>query len=136
MGAPSLVPMQIIYILHGHAIYHVCTVRRDVIKYLLISPVLKAICKRIAADELRHYKLFLTHLERYLDVEGLGFWGRLRVALGRIGESEDDELAFAYHAANDEAGAYDRTRATRAYARRAYAVYRRHHVERGTQGQG
>ena len=28
-------------------------------------------------------------------------------------------------------GAYDRKRAIRAYARRAYAVYRRHHVERG-----
>jgi hypothetical protein len=94
------------------------------------EPVLRAICKRIAADELRHYKLFLTHLERYLAAEGLGFWGRLGVAVGRIRESEDDELAFAYHAANDEAGVYDRGRATRAYARRAYAVYRRHHVER------
>ncbi len=95
------------------------------------EPVLRAICKRIAADELRHYKLFLTHLERYLECEGLGVWGRLGIALGRIRESEDDELAFAYHAANDEADAYDRARASRAYARRAYAVYRRHHVERG-----
>jgi len=95
------------------------------------EPVLKAICRRIAADELRHYKLFLTHLRRYLEREGLGTWGRLRIALGRIRESEDDELAFAYHAANDPGGVYDRKRATRAYARRAYAVYRRHHVERG-----
>lgn len=95
------------------------------------EPVLRVICHRIAADELRHYKLFLTHLRRYLDAEGLGVWGRLRVALGRIRESEDDELAFAYHAANDPGGAYDRTRAIRAYERRAYAVYRRHHVERG-----
>ena len=95
------------------------------------EPVLKAICKRIAADELRHYRLFLTHLERYLGIEGLGFWGRLRVALKRIGESEDDELAFAYHAANDPGGIYDRGRANRAYVRRAYSVYRRHHVERG-----
>jgi hypothetical protein len=95
------------------------------------EPVLKAICQRIAADELRHYKLFLTHLRRYLAREGLGTWGRLRVALGRIRESEDDELAFAYHAANDDGRAYDRKRASRAYARRAYAVYRRHHVERG-----
>jgi hypothetical protein len=95
------------------------------------EPVLKAICQRIAADELRHYKLFLTHLRRYLAREGLGTWGRLRVALGRIRESEDDELAFAYHAANDDGSVYDRKRASRAYARRAYAVYRRHHVERG-----
>jgi hypothetical protein len=95
------------------------------------EPVLKAICRRIAADELRHYKLFLTHLERYLAAEGLGLWGRLRIALGRIRESEDDELAFAYHAANDDGTVYDRPRAVRDYERRAYAVYRRHHVERG-----
>src|SRR5690348_15506929 len=30
------------------------------------EPVLQAICKRIAADEWRHYKLFYTHLKRYL----------------------------------------------------------------------
>ena len=95
------------------------------------EPVLQLICRRIAADELRHYKLFLTHLERYLAQEGLGFWGRLGVALGRIRESEDDELAFAYHAANNPDLAYDRRRTARAHARRAYAIYRRHHVERG-----
>jgi hypothetical protein len=95
------------------------------------EPVLKAICKRIAGDEIRHYKLFYTHMTRYLASEGLGFWGRIRVALGRVAESEDDELAYAYYAANDDAGAYERRRCSRAYARRAYAVYRRHHVERG-----
>jgi rubrerythrin len=95
------------------------------------EPVLKEICKRIAADELRHYKLFYTHLRRYLAAEGLGFWRRLAVALGRIAESEDDELAYAYYAANEAAVPYDRRRYARAYARRAYAVYRRHHVERG-----
>jgi rubrerythrin len=95
------------------------------------EPVLKAVCQRIATDELRHYKLFLTHLRRYLEREGLGTWGRLKIALARIRESEDDELALAYHAANDPHGIYNRKRAIRAYARRAYAVYRRHHVERG-----
>ena len=38
------------------------------------EPVLKAICARIAADEIRHYRLFHDHLERYLAREGLGFW--------------------------------------------------------------
>jgi hypothetical protein len=95
------------------------------------EPVLKEICRRIAADEFRHYKLFYTHLLRYLEAEGLGFWGRLRVAWGRIAESEDDELAYAYYAANENGGAYDRTRHGRAYIRRAYAVYRRRHIERG-----
>jgi Fatty acid desaturase len=72
------------------------------------EPVLQAICRRIAADEIRHYKLFYGHLQRYLAREGLGLWGRLRIGLGRIGESEDDELAFAYHAANEPELPYDR----------------------------
>jgi rubrerythrin len=95
------------------------------------EPVLKQICRNIAADELRHYKLFYTYLQRYLDREGLNGWRRLKVTLSRIGESEDDELAYAYFAANHPGETYDRRRFTRAYARRAYAVYRRHHIERG-----
>jgi len=98
------------------------------------EPVLQAICRRIAADELRHYKLFYTHLKRYLEAERVGFWGRLRVAAGRVGESEDDELAYAYYAANENvaenAAPYERAQCARSYARRAYAVYRQHHVER------
>jgi hypothetical protein len=96
------------------------------------EPVLKAIAKRIAADELRHYKLFYDALKACLEREKLGRWGRLRVALQRIVEAGDDELAYAYHAANDAAGiAYDRRRCRREYARHAYAMYRPHHVERG-----
>jgi rubrerythrin len=95
------------------------------------EPVLKAICIRIAADELRHYKLFYANMKRYLEAERLGFWGRLRIAAGRIAESEDDELAYAYYAANENQRPYDRRRCVAAYARRAYAVYRPHHVERG-----
>lgn len=93
------------------------------------EPVLKEICRYIAADELRHYKLFYTHMKRYQEREKLGYLARLKVALTRLMESEDDELAFAYHAAN-MGGEYDRRRCVRAYARRAYAFYRRHHVER------
>lgn len=95
------------------------------------EPVLRAICRKIAADELRHYKLFYTHLQRYLDQEGLGAWGRVRVALSRITESEDDELAYAYYAANHAAEPYERRRFSSAYARRAYAYYRGPHIERG-----
>jgi rubrerythrin len=95
------------------------------------EPVLKDICRRIAADELRHYKLFYTRLKKYLDAERLGFWGRLRVAAGRLAESEDDELAYAYYAANGDTTPYERKTYNRAYASRAYSVYRQHHVERG-----
>ena len=95
------------------------------------EPVLREICHRIAADELRHYKLFYTHMNRYLAREGLGRWRRLRVALGRIRESEDDELSYAYFVANAAPGAvYDRRRAHRAYLAAAARVYRPHHVKR------
>lgn len=95
------------------------------------EPVLQAICRKIAADELRHYKLFYSHLQRYLAKEGLGAWGRVRVSLSRITESEDDELAYAYYAANHAAEPYERRRFANAYARRAYACYRPPHIQRG-----
>jgi hypothetical protein len=95
------------------------------------EPVLREICRHIAADELRHYRLFYKNLDRCLAREGLGRWGRLRVALGRVAESEDDELAYAYYAANEADRPYDRRRYSRAYARRAFALYRPQHVERG-----
>ena len=94
------------------------------------EPVLQEICRHIAADELRHYRLFYKNLDRYLTREGLGRFGRLRIALGRVVESEDDELAYAYYAANENAQPYDRRRCSRAYASRALALYRRHHIER------
>jgi len=94
------------------------------------EPVLKEICRHIAADEFRHYKLFYSHLKRYLEQEHLGLWGRIRIVLTRLGESEDDELAYAYYAANHPGERYQRKRFSRAYARRVYPVYRRGHVER------
>ncbi len=95
------------------------------------EPVLRAVCQHIAADELRHYKLFYKTMRQYLEREGLGRWGRLRIAAGRIRETEDDELAYAYYAANGETTPYDRGRFSRAYSRRAFALYRPHHLERG-----
>jgi hypothetical protein len=95
------------------------------------EPVLKEICGHIAADEFRHYKLFYRNLTRCLESERIGFWSRLRVAATRILESEDDELAYAYYAANETAQPYDRRRCSRAYARRGYALCREHHVARG-----
>lgn len=84
------------------------------------EPVLKAICRHIAQDEVSHYWLFYNHMNRYMRVEKLGFWRRLTVALRRIAETEDEELAYAYYAANASAGApFDRRRNTAAYGRRA-----------------
>src|SRR6185312_3936868 len=57
------------------------------------EPVLHQICRHIAADEFRHFKLFYDHMRRYLGRENIGLLRRLRIAAGRITESEDDELA-------------------------------------------
>ncbi|PGH52969.1 rubrerythrin family protein [Azospirillum palustre] len=95
------------------------------------EPVLKEICRNIAADELRHYKIFYTYAKKYLDREGLNKVQRLKVALSRIGESEDDELAYAYYAANAPADAvYEHKLYNAAYKRRAFGRYRRKHVDR------
>jgi rubrerythrin len=96
------------------------------------EPVLQLLGRQIAADEYRHFKLFYDHLKRYLKREELSFLQRLRVAAGRIGESEDDELAFAYHCANeDPARGYDHGRCSAGYMGRAMGVYRYRHIERG-----
>lgn len=95
------------------------------------EPVLKEICRLIAADEFRHYKLFYDTLNRYLGKEGLGRIARLKVALGRIAESEDDELSYAFYAANaDENTPYDRKLFNREYASRAYSFYQPKHLDR------
>jgi rubrerythrin len=97
------------------------------------EPVLKEICHRIAGDEFRHYKFFLTAMRLYQKKEKIPAWRRLMVVLGRIRESDDDELAFAYHAANvGVAGGYDRKSSSEAYGARAFSFYRMRHVERGT----
>jgi hypothetical protein len=97
------------------------------------EPVLQQVCKLIAADEYRHFKLFYDHMRRYLSRENLGLATRLRIALGRIGESEDDELAYAYHCGNEpESQAFRQQRCCAAYMVSAMAFYRYRHTERGT----
>lgn len=84
------------------------------------EPVLEAICRHIASDETAHYWLFYNYMNRYLEKEKLGFWRRLVIALERIAESEDDELAYAYYAANTDIGeAFDRKANIAAYGRRS-----------------
>ena len=96
------------------------------------EPVLKQVCKNIAADEFRHFKLFYDHMRRYLARENIGLLRRLRIAAGRIGESEDDELAYAWYCGNEPAGStYEHARCSAAYMARATSFYRFRHVERG-----
>lgn len=96
------------------------------------EPVLQQVCRLIAADEYRHFKLFYDHMRRYLGRERISLVKRLRIAAGRITESEDDELAFAYHCGNEPEGVtYEHGRCIAAYMGRAMDFYRFRHVERG-----
>ena len=96
------------------------------------EPVLQQVCRLIAADEYRHFKLFYDHMRRYLARERIGVLNRLRIAAGRITESEDDELAYAYHCGNEpESTEYEHARCIASYMGRAMAFYRFRHIERG-----
>jgi rubrerythrin len=96
------------------------------------EPVLVQICRLIAADEYRHFKLFYDHLRRYLQREQIGILRRLRIAIGRVTETEDDELAFAFHCGNEAAEAvYDHQRCMAAYLGGALDYYRFPHIQRG-----
>jgi rubrerythrin len=89
------------------------------------EPVLKALCGHIAADEIRHYKMFYKRLEDYLERGHLSRYERFKIGMKRIQESEDDELAYAYYAANAPADAqYDRPVYTSAYMVRAFPLYK------------
>ncbi len=94
------------------------------------EPVLRALCRRIAGDEFRHYRMFLDGARQYQEMERVPLWSRLKVTIGRVKETDDDELAFAFHCGNSRAQVYDHARSNRAYARAAYSLYRRHHTEK------
>lgn len=96
------------------------------------EPVLKQIAANIAADEFRHYKLFY---DRFKDLDEVkpSFLLRARIALGRVSEADDDELAYAYYAANtppDGSVPYSRECFSKAYEKRALGLYRRQHTDR------
>ncbi|MEQ8346610.1 MAG: ferritin-like domain-containing protein [Sneathiellaceae bacterium] len=96
------------------------------------EPVLKAICGKVAGDEFRHFKLFLDHFRRYQPMERLPLVRRLQVAMSRINEASDDELAMAYYCGNGLTEPYDRRRHSAAYGARAGRLYRFGHIQRAT----
>jgi len=95
------------------------------------EPVLKAICARIADDEFRHYKLFHSYLQRYQENERPSRWAKVKVVLGRLAESDDDELCYAYYAANNRGEPYERRAIAAAYGGVAYGIYNPGAVRRG-----
>lgn len=94
------------------------------------EPLLKEIASHIAADEFRHYKLFYEILHRQ-DEPDLPFWRKLMVAVTRVNESDDDELAYAYYAANiDPSVPYDRATCSKLSASKALVIYQPNHIKK------
>jgi hypothetical protein len=98
------------------------------------EPVLREIAGRIAADEYRHYKLFYDTLHAQPGPD-LGFWKKLWIAIGRVRESDDDELAYSYYCANvppekETVTPYKRKKYTRLASQASMSVYRRHHIQK------
>jgi rubrerythrin len=96
------------------------------------EPVLRQIATYLAADEFAHYRLFYETFKNYQG-ELPTVWQRLRIAVGRVNEADDDELSGAYYCANypaDSETAYDRKTFANAYERRVLSVYQRKHIDR------
>ncbi len=96
------------------------------------EPVLKAIAGHIAADEFMHYRLFARHFARYQASHPLPLATRLHVAATRFAEAEDDELGWAWFAANvlpKAPEAVYQSRYSSEYGRRALQLYRRPHID-------
>lgn len=97
------------------------------------EPVLTEVAGRIASDEFFHYRLFARFAEHYDYQRNLGFFARLKVALTRFNEADDDELGYAYFCANvlphDPTADYAAHNYGREYWRRAITLYRRPHVD-------
>ncbi len=98
------------------------------------EPLLREIAGRIAADEYRHYKLFYNTLHAQPDPD-LGFWKKLWIAVSRVRESDDDELAYAYYCANvkpeeEAARPYDRKTYSRLSSANGASIYSRKHIQK------
>lgn len=100
------------------------------------EPVLKKIAAFIAADEFRHWKMFYEGYLKYQPKDRVGFLQRLGIAMSRVQEAEDDELAFAYYCGNvspdQEADVpYDRDAYSKAYNKQTLRFYHWPHLKKG-----
>ncbi len=96
------------------------------------EPLLRDITARIASDEFFHYQLFARHFAAYQKHTPISLWARLKVAVTRFQEAEDDELGYAYFAANilptDPGADFKAHDYGKAYWSRAMRLYRRPHI--------
>ncbi len=99
------------------------------------EPLLKDIAARIARDEYFHYMLFRKQFNATADSAKPSLFSRLKVAVTRFREAEDDELGYAYFAANilphNRSADYKARNYGKDYWRIAMTLYRRPHIDAG-----
>ena len=98
------------------------------------EPVLKEIAGRVAADEYRHYKLFYDTLNAQAEPD-ISFWRKLWIALGRVRESDDDELAFSFYCATvppekEATTPYDRKKYSKLAGQASLTIYHPKHIQK------
>lgn len=96
------------------------------------EPCLKQICQFIARDEFTHYQLFLRIME---ELGGRPGWFKLLIiALQRVNELGDEELASAFYAAHfhhlEQKPKFDAELFASVYESRAVKVYQQQHAYR------
>lgn len=89
------------------------------------DPELKGICKRLMADEAKHFAGFMAMSEQ---LPSLSTPRRLAIIVQRVRELDDDQILFAAHCANHD-DAYDRPTSRRRYLGRVYGMYRTEHLQ-------
>ncbi len=97
------------------------------------EPLLRDVAARIASDEYFHYQLFRKHFARFAAQQPMSLWAKLKVAISRFQEAEDDELGYAYFAANvlslNRSADYHARDYGKDYWRIAMSLYRRPHID-------
>ena len=95
------------------------------------EPVLREICLLIARDEFAHYSLFRRGMKVYQQNDKINLKERVVIALGRVFEATDDELASAFYFGNQLNGPYSRKKASNEYAYYALRLYKENHINKG-----
>jgi rubrerythrin len=97
------------------------------------EPLLRDVAGKIASDEYFHYQLFAKFFAAYQRKNPMSLRARMKVALTRFQEAEDDELGYAYFAANvlsvEPYADYRLRDYGKAYWSKAIGLYQRRHID-------
>ncbi len=92
------------------------------------APSLQALCRRLAADEARHFTMFRRLLEAVRREEGPRRLEALQVVLRRLWALNDEQILYASYVVSGERGPFVQAQESQRYRRRVLSLYRPSHV--------